>query len=74
MNKKITTVYILGAGFSCYAALPTQQEIVRQLFRHQELSGPQDINEILTAIIRDFLASVFHVRTLDEHSPTLEDI
>jgi len=74
LHKKINTVYILGAGFSCYAALPTQQEIVRQLFNHQELSGPPDINEILTAIIRDFLASVFQVRSLDEHAPTLEDI
>ncbi len=74
MHKKINTVYILGAGFSCYAALPTQQEIVRQLFNHQELSGPPDINEILTAIIRDFLASVFQIRSLDEHAPTLEDI
>lgn len=74
MNKGVNTVYILGAGFSCYAALPTQQQIVHQLFNHEDLSGPQDINEIITSIIRDFLASVFHAGMLGERSPNLEDI
>lgn len=74
MKNRLNTVYILGAGFSCYAALPTQKEIVRQLFRHQDLSGPPDINEIITAIINDFFEKVFHLWDLDEGAPELEDI
>lgn len=74
MDKGPKTVYILGAGFSCYAALPTQKEIVAQLFCHEDLSGPQDINEIITAIIRSFLEEVFHLQNLDEGAPDLEDI
>lgn len=74
MDRELKTVYILGAGFSCYAALPTQNEIVRQLFYHEHLSGPRDINEIITEIISSFLEEVFHLWDLDEGSPDLEDI
>lgn len=74
MAEAINTVYILGAGFSCYAALPTQNEIVRQLLCHEDLSGPQDINEIITLIIGKFLEDVFHIWDLDEGAPNLEDI
>lgn len=74
MNTRLKTVYILGAGFSCYAALPTQQEIIQHLLEHQNLSGPQDINEIITAIIQTFLREVFHLRNIADGAPYLEDI
>jgi NAD-dependent SIR2 family protein deacetylase len=74
LEDKPQTVYILGAGFSCNAALPSQSEITGRLLCHQSLGGPREINELITRLIGQFLEEVFHIWDADEGCPALEDI
>jgi NAD-dependent SIR2 family protein deacetylase len=74
LEQKLKTVYILGAGFSCNAALPSQSEIGGQLLSHDDLAGPIEVNEAITGILTEFLECVFHLWDLREGCPELEDI
>lgn len=68
------TVYILGAGFSCNASLPSQGELTAQLLQHQHLSGSAMVNKYITTLIGQFLEDVFHIWDMQEGCPALEEI
>jgi NAD-dependent SIR2 family protein deacetylase len=64
------TTFILGAGFSKCAGLPSQSDFSKLLLSNDFSS---QIDLIITEVIRDFLAGVFGWRDGNE-LPSLEDI
>lgn len=69
------TVFILGAGFSAPAGLPTQNQLAKELFS-QELFSKNVVNNYLE-IQRKFIAMLeddFGVKESNRYLPLLEDI
>lgn len=75
MSKK---VYILGAGFSVAAGLPTQFELTREIFNHQLMSSKhidQEANIFATQKkLIELLRADFGINDKSEYILSLEDI
>ncbi len=69
-HREIKTAIILGAGFSCCAGVPSQENMLKA-FLSNDFSGPQDL--MITQSIKQFLKAVFGWTDGDD-LPALEDI
>ncbi len=55
----VETVFILGAGFSCYAGAPLQKDFAKDVLRGRDF-GDHQPSKIIVDSLEKFVADVFH--------------
>ena len=74
MNRKIRTVFVVGAGFSKYVGLPLTSQFTEALLEARQFrTGP---SRILVEILAEFISEAFgHDRSANaKYLPDLEDL